>query len=88
MILSWVTDVDLDFGSLVIDDDSLTERPTETKPSLLMSLYTIYGVLFHMGYLIKSKHQSILSMMLISHFYLNKNNCLMILIKSNHIVYK
>ncbi|XP_069358228.1 acidic leucine-rich nuclear phosphoprotein 32 family member A isoform X2 [Maniola hyperantus] len=49
-------DLDIDLGPLVIDDDSLSERPPETSPSLLMSLYTVYGLLFHMGYLLKSKH--------------------------------
>ncbi|XP_072939435.1 acidic leucine-rich nuclear phosphoprotein 32 family member A isoform X1 [Epargyreus clarus] len=46
-------DVDIDLGPLVIDD-SLSESSPETKPSLIMSLYTVYGILFHMGYLLKS----------------------------------
>ncbi|CAG4992468.1 unnamed protein product [Parnassius apollo] len=52
-------DVDIDFGPLVIDDDSLSQRPQDTKPSLLMSLYTVYGLLFHMGYLIKKSEDEV-----------------------------
>ncbi|CAH2216235.1 jg22543, partial [Pararge aegeria aegeria] len=46
--------LDIDLSSLFIDDDSLSERPPETSPSLLISLYTVCGLLFHMGYLLRN----------------------------------
>ncbi|KPI91387.1 PREDICTED: acidic leucine-rich nuclear phosphoprotein 32 family member A isoform X2 [Papilio xuthus] len=52
-------DVDIDLGPLVIDDDSLSQRPTETKPSLLMSIYSVYGLIFHMGYLLKKSDDDV-----------------------------
>ncbi|XP_046963061.1 acidic leucine-rich nuclear phosphoprotein 32 family member A isoform X1 [Vanessa cardui] len=47
-------DLDIDLGPLVIDDESLSERLSEESPSLLVSLYTVYGLLFHMGYLLRN----------------------------------
>ncbi|XP_038220297.1 acidic leucine-rich nuclear phosphoprotein 32 family member A isoform X3 [Zerene cesonia] len=48
-------DLDIDLSPLVIDDDdTLAMRPADKKSSLLISLYTVYGLLFHMGYLLKS----------------------------------
>ncbi|XP_026496684.1 acidic leucine-rich nuclear phosphoprotein 32 family member A isoform X2 [Vanessa tameamea] len=47
-------DLDIDLGPLVIDDESLSERLPEESPSLLVSLYTVYGLLFHMGYLLRN----------------------------------
>ncbi|XP_026755458.1 acidic leucine-rich nuclear phosphoprotein 32 family member A isoform X1 [Galleria mellonella] len=47
-------DLDIDLGPLVLNDDSISERPAESRTSLPMLLYTVYGVLFHMGYLLKS----------------------------------
>lgn len=55
-IYYWIADLNIDFGQLVIDDESLSERSPETSPSFLISLYTVYGLLFHMGNLLKSKH--------------------------------
>ncbi|XP_045534807.1 acidic leucine-rich nuclear phosphoprotein 32 family member A isoform X2 [Papilio machaon] len=52
-------DVDIDLGPLVIDDDSLSQRLTETKPSLLMSIYSVYGLIFHMGYLLKNSDDEV-----------------------------
>ncbi|XP_063377148.1 acidic leucine-rich nuclear phosphoprotein 32 family member A isoform X1 [Cydia fagiglandana] len=46
-------DVDIDLGPLVIDDEP-SDRPPESRSSLPVVLYTIYGLLFHMGYLTKS----------------------------------
>ncbi|XP_041970684.1 acidic leucine-rich nuclear phosphoprotein 32 family member A isoform X1 [Aricia agestis] len=46
-------DLNIDFGRLMIDDESLSDRSPETSPSLLITLYTVYGLLFHMGYLMK-----------------------------------
>ncbi|XP_023949435.2 acidic leucine-rich nuclear phosphoprotein 32 family member A isoform X2 [Bicyclus anynana] len=51
-------DLDIDLGSLLIDDGSLSERNPEASPSLLISMYTVYGLLFHMGYLLRSKHHT------------------------------
>ncbi|OWR50552.1 acidic leucine-rich nuclear phosphoprotein 32 family member A isoform X1 [Danaus plexippus] len=42
-------DLDLDLASLAIDD-SISEG---SSPSLLVSLYTVYGLLFHLGYIMK-----------------------------------
>ncbi|KOB66755.1 Acidic leucine-rich nuclear phosphoprotein 32 family member A [Operophtera brumata] len=50
-----VDDLALDLGPLVIDDSS--ESPAEGSTSLPMILYTVYGLLFHMGLLLKSKHR-------------------------------
>lgn len=61
----WLPDLDINLGSLVIDDESLSERLPEESPSLLVSLYTVYGLLFHMGYLLQSKHHIFVSVMLI-----------------------
>ncbi|CAD0197504.1 unnamed protein product [Chrysodeixis includens] len=47
-------DLDIDLGPLVIDDDSISERPAEERTSLPMILYSVYGLLFHMGFLLKS----------------------------------
>ncbi|CAG4915550.1 unnamed protein product [Colias eurytheme] len=47
-------DLGIDLGPLVIDDDTLAMRPAEQKSSLLVTMYTVYGLLFHMGYLLKS----------------------------------
>ncbi|XP_050343495.1 acidic leucine-rich nuclear phosphoprotein 32 family member A isoform X1 [Nymphalis io] len=47
-------DLDINLGPLVIDDESLSERLPEELPSLLVSLYTVYGLLFHMGYLLRN----------------------------------
>ncbi|XP_068631009.1 acidic leucine-rich nuclear phosphoprotein 32 family member A isoform X1 [Battus philenor] len=52
-------DVNIDFGQLIINDDSLSQRPTETKSSLLMSLYMVYGLIFHMGYLLKKSDDDV-----------------------------
>lgn len=61
-----VTDLDIDLGPLVInDDDSISERPEEERTSLPMILYTVYGLLFHMGILLKSKHHYFLSEVLV-----------------------
>ncbi|KAL0882312.1 hypothetical protein ABMA27_000829 [Loxostege sticticalis] len=46
--------LDIDLGPLVIDDGSLSERPEESRTTLPMLLYTVYGLLFHMGYLLRS----------------------------------
>ncbi|XP_045487844.1 acidic leucine-rich nuclear phosphoprotein 32 family member A isoform X2 [Pieris rapae] len=48
-------DLGIDLGPLVIDDD-YSERTPEMTSSFLVSLYTVYGLLFHMGNLLKSKH--------------------------------
>ncbi|XP_012544020.1 acidic leucine-rich nuclear phosphoprotein 32 family member A isoform X1 [Bombyx mori] len=45
-------DLDIDIGSLVIDD-SITEKPEHERTTLPMILYTVYGLLFHMSYLLK-----------------------------------
>ncbi|CAH0702866.1 unnamed protein product [Spodoptera exigua] len=47
-------DLDIDLGPLVINDDSISEIPEEERTSLPMILYTVYGLLFHMGFLLKS----------------------------------
>nr|XP_021186574.2 acidic leucine-rich nuclear phosphoprotein 32 family member A isoform X1 [Helicoverpa armigera] len=47
-------DLDIDLGPLVINDDSISERPADERTSLPMILYTAYGLLFHMGFLLKS----------------------------------
>lgn len=59
-----LTDLDLDLGPLIIDD-SVTDIPKEQQTSLPLVLYTVYGLLFHMGYLLKSKHHYLLTVMLI-----------------------
>lgn len=59
MTLYCLTDLDIDLGPLVIDDETLSERLPEESPSLLISLYTVYGLLFHMGYLTRSKHHNL-----------------------------
>ncbi|CAF4811483.1 unnamed protein product [Pieris macdunnoughi] len=43
----------IDLGPLIIDDD-YSERTPEMTSSFLVSLYTVYGLLFHMGNLLKN----------------------------------
>ncbi|KAI8424242.1 hypothetical protein MSG28_002813 [Choristoneura fumiferana] len=47
-------DLDIDLGPLVIDDDEPSDRPPESRSSLPVILYTVYGILYHMGYLAKN----------------------------------
>ncbi|XP_013190321.1 acidic leucine-rich nuclear phosphoprotein 32 family member A isoform X1 [Amyelois transitella] len=49
-------DLDIDLGPLVIDD-SVSERPVESRTTLPVLLYTVYGLLFHMGYLMKRSEE-------------------------------
>ncbi|XP_053603525.1 acidic leucine-rich nuclear phosphoprotein 32 family member A isoform X1 [Plodia interpunctella] len=49
-------DLNIDLSPLVIDD-SVSERPDESRTTLPMLLYTVYGLLFHMGYLLKSSEE-------------------------------
>ncbi|XP_037296514.1 acidic leucine-rich nuclear phosphoprotein 32 family member A isoform X2 [Manduca sexta] len=44
-------DLDIDLSPLVIDD-CISERPAEERTSFPMILYSVYGLLFHMGYLL------------------------------------
>ncbi|XP_047525357.1 acidic leucine-rich nuclear phosphoprotein 32 family member A isoform X1 [Pieris napi] len=46
-------DLGIDLGPLIIDDD-YSERTPEMTSSFLVSLYTVYGLLFHMGTLLKN----------------------------------
>ncbi|XP_075971590.1 acidic leucine-rich nuclear phosphoprotein 32 mapmodulin isoform X2 [Anticarsia gemmatalis] len=45
-------DLDIDLGPLVIDD-SISEKPAEERSSFPIVMYTVFSVLFHMGYLLK-----------------------------------
>lgn len=55
----YIADLGIDLDPLIIDDDYSERTPEMTSSSFLVSLYTVYGLLFHMGYILKSKHRNI-----------------------------